>query len=193
MKDILEKLEAAIGQKDWPEAETYILLMLSNDESNPSLWYNLGLVRRRMGNNTQALEDFGEALALSPQHQGAMFEKAATHLDLEDFTAALNDFAEFSATYPDDGDGLLNLARIALHMEVPDLALQALQKRADIKNDAENIIAAAEAMQMLGDEEGITMLRQLFANNPPFRPDLLKIMSQGSFGRVPLNSKTMLP
>ncbi|QUS56991.1 tetratricopeptide repeat protein [Pseudovibrio brasiliensis] len=193
MEEILEKLEAAISQENWPEAEKYILLMLEEDESNPSLWYNLGLVRRRAGNNAQALENFEKTLEFSPQHQGAMFERAAACLDMEDFNTALNDFAEYTAAYPDDGDGLLNLARIALHMEVPDLALQAFQKRAEIENDAENILGAAEAMQMMGDEEGISMLRRLFANNPPVRPELLKIMSQGSFGRVPLNSKAMLP
>jgi len=193
MEEILEKLEAAISQENWPEAEKYILLMLEEDETNPSLWYNLGLVRRRAGNNAQALENFEKTLEFSPQHQGAMFERAAACLDMEDFNTALNDFAEYTAAYPDDGDGLLNLARIALHMEVPDLALQAFQKRAEIENDAENILGAAEAMQMMGDEEGISMLRRLFANNPPVRPELLKIMSQGSFGRVPLNSKAMLP
>ncbi|KZL27385.1 tetratricopeptide repeat protein [Pseudovibrio sp. Ad37] len=193
MEEILEKLEAAIAQKDWAVAEKYILLMLEEDETNPSLWYNLGLVRRRAGNNVQALENFQKTLDLNPQHKGAMFERAAACLDMEDFASALNDFAEFTAAYPDDSDGLLNLARIALHMEVPDLALQAFQKRAELENDAENILGAAEAMQMQGNDEGINMLRRLFANNPPVRPELLKIMSQGSFGRVPLNSKAMLP
>ncbi|SFK10137.1 Tetratricopeptide repeat-containing protein [Pseudovibrio ascidiaceicola] len=193
MEEILEKLEAAIAREDWAEAETYILLMLEEDETNPSLWYNLGLVRRRAGNNLQALENFEKTLEFNPQHKGAMFERAAVCLDMEDFTAALNDFAEFTAAYPDDSDGLLNLARIALHMEVPDLALQAFQKRAELENDAENVLGAAEAMQMQGNDEGIDMLRRLFANNPPVRPELLKIMSQGSFGRVPLNSKAILP
>ncbi|KZL14174.1 tetratricopeptide repeat protein [Pseudovibrio sp. Ad26] len=193
MEEILEKLEAAIAREDWAEAETYILLMLEEDETNPSLWYNLGLVRRRAGNNLQALENFEKTLEFNPQHKGAMFERAAACLDMEDFTAALNGFAEFTAAYPDDSDGLLNLARIALHMEVPDLALQAFQKRAELENDAENVLGAAEAMQMQGNNEGIDMLRRLFANNPPVRPELLKIMSQGSFGRVPLNSKAMLP
>ncbi|KZK85284.1 Tetratricopeptide repeat protein [Pseudovibrio sp. Ad13] len=193
MEEILEKLEAAIARKDWAIAEKYILLMLEEDETNPSLWYNLGLVRRRAGNNVQALENFEKTLDLNPQHKGAMFERAAACLDMEDFTAALNDFAEFTAAYPDDSDGLLNLARIALHMEVPDLALQAFQKRAELENDAENVLGAAEAMQMQGNNEGIDMLRRLFANNPPVRPELLKIMSQGSFGRVPLNSKAILP
>lgn len=86
----------------------------------------------------------------------------------------------------------MNLARIALHLEVPDLALSAFQKRADYDNDAENIIGAAEAMQMQGSEDGIGMLRRLFANNPSIRPELLKLMSQGSTGRVPLNSKRFL-
>ncbi|WP_109315750.1 tetratricopeptide repeat protein [Pseudovibrio ascidiaceicola] len=193
MEEILEKLEAAIAREDWAEAETYILLMLEEYETNPSLWYNLGLVRRRAGNNEQALENFEKTLEFNPQHKGAMFERAAACLDMEDFTAALNDFAEFTAAYPDDSDGLLNLARIALHMEVPDLALQAFQKRAELENDAENVLGAAEAMQMQGNDEGINMLRRLFANNPPVRPELLKIMSQGSFGRVPLNSKAILP
>ncbi len=193
MEEILEKVEAAIAREDWAEAEKYILLMLEDDETNPSLWYNLGLVRRRAGNNALALENFTKTLDLSPHHKGAMFERAAACLDMEDFTAALNDFAEFTAAYPDDSDGLLNLARIALQMEVPDLALQAFGKRAELENDAENIVGAAEAMQMQGDNEGINMLRRLFANNPSVRPELLKIMSQGSFGRVPLNSKAILP
>ncbi|GHB21064.1 hypothetical protein GCM10007094_06420 [Pseudovibrio japonicus] len=193
MDNTLEKLETAISQENWPEAERRILLLLDGDQTNPSLWYNLGLVRRRSGNNAQALEDFARTLELAPHHKGAMFERAAAHLDLENFNAALNDFAEFTAAYPDDSDGLLNLARIALHMEVPELALQAFQKRAGMENDAENILGAAEAMQMMGDEQGISMLRRLFANNPAVRPELLKIMSQSSHGRVPLSSKAILP
>ena len=193
MDDTLEKLETAISQENWAEAERRILLLLDSDQTNPSLWYNLGLVRRRSGNNEQALEDFARTLELAPQHKGAMFERAAAYLDLENFNAALNDFAEFTAAYPDDSDGLLNLARIALHMEVPELALQAFQKRAELENDAENVLGAAEALQMQGDEQGISMLRRLFANNPAVRPELLKIMSQGSHGRVPLSSKAILP
>ncbi len=79
-----------------------------------------------------------------------MFERAAAFLDLEDFVSALNAFAEFTAAYPDDCDGLLNLARIALHMEVPELALQAFQKRAELGNDAENVLGAAEACRCWG-------------------------------------------
>ncbi|KZL18879.1 Tetratricopeptide repeat protein [Pseudovibrio axinellae] len=192
MEEIVKKLEAAISDENWAEAETCILALLKTDENNSSLWYNLGLVRRRAGNNAAAIENFTRALEDAPKHKGALFERAAAYLDLEDFHAALNDFSEFTVAYPDDSDGLLNLARIALHMEVPDLALQAFQKRSEIENDAENILGAAEAMQMRGDEEGISLLRRLFANNPSVRPELLKIMSQGSYGRVPLNSNAFL-
>ncbi|SDQ82944.1 tetratricopeptide repeat protein [Pseudovibrio sp. Tun.PSC04-5.I4] len=192
MEDVLLGLETAFQQEDWGLAEKLIHDLLEDDGMNPSLWYNLGLVRRKAGNNSLAIETFTKTLEMSPNHKGAMFERAAAYLDLEHFHDALNGFAEYTVAFPEDADGLLNLARIALHLEVPDLALSAFQKRADYDNDAENIIGAAEAMQMQGNEDGIGMLRRLFANNPGIRPELLKLMSQGSSGRVPLNSKQFL-
>ncbi len=192
MEEILERLEAAISQENWAEAEKQILVLIDSDKTNPSLWFNLGMVRRRLGDNQTAISHFSRTLELSPQHKQAMHERAATFLDMEDFQAALEALSAYTDAHADDSDGLLNLARIALHMEMPQVALDAFEKRAELENDAENTLGVAEAMQMQGDEEGIKLLRRLFLNNPSVRPELLKIMSQGSRGRVPLRTDALL-
>lgn len=77
MEDVLLDLETALQREDWGLAEKLIHDLLKEDGMNPSLWYNLGLARRKSGNNTQAIETLTKTLEMSPNHKGAMFERAA--------------------------------------------------------------------------------------------------------------------
>lgn len=188
----LEELEEATSREDWPRSEELMLVLLETDGDNASLWYNLGLVRTYQHHYEDAVAAFDRTLELSPKHAHAMYQRANAQLELQEFYEALNGFAAFVAESPEHDDGLISLARIALHLEEAELALSALEKRADINNDAENIIGAAEAMQMMGREDGIALLRRIYVKNPGVRPELLKIMSQGSVGRVPLTVSRLL-
>ena len=188
----LEDLEDAMSREDWPQTEALMLDLLKTDGDNASLWYNLGIVRSHTQQYAGAIEAFEHTLGLQPEHPQALYQRAICLLELQNFEDALVGFTAYVEVCPNDEEGLLSLARLALHLEQGELALSALKKREALNNDAENIIGTAEALQMLGQEDGIALLRRIYRKNPGVRSEVLKIMSEGSRGRLPLSLSKLL-
>ncbi|WP_162901266.1 tetratricopeptide repeat protein [Breoghania sp. L-A4] len=180
---------AAQGQ-DWPAAEAALGLLLKTNPRNASLHYNLALVLKHQGRLDEALAAIGAALALEPAHQGALFEQAACSMDSGLLEAALDAFTTYLARFPEDTDARLNRARLLLRLGRAAEALAdcdaVSQKTPDL------LLVRAEALRDLGLlAEADAILRPLYRDAPALRPLIVKLMTQGSKGRVPLNASTL--
>jgi tetratricopeptide (TPR) repeat protein len=185
MVDDLHKLQQALGRQDWPEAETLLRGLIAGNGSHAGLHYNLGLVLRRQHKNALALSAFDAALACDQNHLSAGFERAALLLDMGDHAAAEAAFRSHLLRDPRDADARLNLARLLLRR---DAAAEALEIAAgDARPEAR--LVEAEALRDLGRlDEMQSLVAALATQVPGLKPVLMKILSQGPRGRLPLQA-----
>ncbi len=185
-------LPRALAAQDWRLAKKALSRLLRADPQNASLHYNLGLVLRRMEQPGEALKSFAAALKHAPDHANALFEKASAEMDLGRMDAAEAGFAAYVARMADDADGWLNLARLRLRRDAAEDAATAFARALALrKDDKEARIGLAEADLRLGRDGGLEALRVLYADCPELRPRLLKAMSQGPRGRIPLSARAL--
>lgn len=184
-----ELLPQALAAQDWETARKALKRLLRADAGNASLHYNLGLVLRRLGEADAAEASFAAALKLAPDHLNALFEKAAAAMDAGRHEAAEAGFALYVGKAPQDADGWLNLARLYLRRDAAHEAEEAFGRVLSLRpSDRDAAIGKAEAGLRLGRPEASSGLRTLFAELPGERPRLLKAMSQGPRGTIPLSS-----
>lgn len=187
-----ETLPRALAAQDWPVARKALARLLRADPGNASLHYNLGLVLRRMERPEEALAAFGTALKHAPDHVNALFETASARMELGRIEEAEADFSAYAARVADDADAWLNLGRLRLRLDRAEAAAEAFARARTLrKDDLEARIGEAEAGLRLGQESGLATLRALYAEQPDLRPRLLKAMSQGPRGRIPLASHAL--
>ncbi|GGE92842.1 tetratricopeptide repeat protein [Stappia taiwanensis] len=192
------RLSPALATEDWPTARKCLLALVRNDPANASLRYNLGLVHRRLGANDLALAALSRALDLSPGHANARFEQASVLLELGRLGEAAEAFDAYTRQAPKDADGWLNLARLRLRLDQAEQALEAFARHDTLtggdraSGGLESRIGIAEAQLRLGQPEGAAMLQELYRDHPALRPRLLKSMSQGPRGRIPLRAGALL-
>lgn len=178
---------AAAARGDWPAAEAALRELLPDTPDNPSLHYNLGLVLRRQGRFDEALAAIRTALDLQPGHQGALFEQAACLMDLGRLKEAEAGFTAYLEAFPDDPDGRSNRARIRLRLGEPQKALDDCERA--LSGNAELSLHRAEALRDLGRlREAQAILLPLYQNHEKLRPAILRIITQGPKGAVPLDS-----
>ena len=184
-----ELLPQALAAQDWETARKALKRLLRADAGNASLHYNLGLVLRRLGDTDAAEASFAAALKLAPDHLNALFEKASAAMDAGRHETAEAGFALYVGTAPQDADGWLNLARLLLRRDAASEAEAAFDRVLALRpSDRDAVIGKAEAGLRLGRAESALNLRALFAELPSERPRLLKAMSQGPRGTIPLSS-----
>ena len=184
-----EILPQALAAQDWDTARKALKRLLRADAGNASLHYNLGLVLRRLGEADAAEASFAAALKLSPDHLNALFEKAAAAMDAGRHEAAEAGFALYVEKAPRDADGWLNLARLRLRRDAAHEAEVAFDEALSLRpSDRDAAIGKAEAGLRLGRPDASSNLRALFTELPDERPRLLKAMSQGPRGTIPLSS-----
>ncbi|WP_417769207.1 tetratricopeptide repeat protein [Stappia sp.] len=187
-----EALPRALAAQDWPGARKALARLLRADPKNASLHYNLGLVLRRMERPEDALAAFGSALKHAPDHVNALFEKASAQMELGRIEEAEAGFAAYTARVADDADGWLNLARLRLRLDRAEGAAEAFARASTLrKDDMDARIGAAEAKLRLGQDSGLADLRALHGERPDLRARLLKAMTQGPRGRIPLASQAL--
>lgn len=183
-----ERLPQALAMQDWETARKALKRLVRVDPGNASLHYNLGLVLRRLGDPDAADDAFGAALKLSPGHLNALFERAAAAMDAGRWEAAEAGFSAYLEKAPDDADGWLNLARLRLRRDAAGEAEAAFARVLALRpGDRDAEIGLAEAGLRQGRAEAAAKLRTLFAELPAERPRLLKAMSQGPRGKIPLS------
>lgn len=192
------RLSPALASEDWPTARKCLLVLVRADPANASLRYNLGLVHRRLGANDLTLAALSRALELAPDHANARFEQASVLLELGRLGEAAEAFDSYTRQAPEDADGWLNLARLRLRLDQAELALDAFARHQSLTKgdmtggDLESRIGIAEAQLRLGQPEGAATLQELYWDHPALRPRLLKSMSQGPRGRIPLRAGALL-
>lgn len=183
-----ERLPQALATQDWETARKALGRLVRAEPDNASLHYNLGLVLRRLGEADAAEASFAAALKLSPAHLKALFERAAAAMDAGRQEAAEAGFSAYVEKAPDDPDGWLNLARLRLRRDAAGEAEAAFARVLALRpGDRDARIGLAEAGLRQGRAEAAAKLRALFAELPAERPRLLKAMSQGPRGRIPLS------
>ena len=181
--DTLHDLQHALRREDWPLAETLLRSLIARSGGHASLHYNLGLVLRRQHKNALALAAFDASIAHDQNHPAAHFERAAVLLDMGDHQAAEAGFRSHLARDPGDADARLNLARLLLRREA---AAEAMDIIVD-DGCPEARLLAAEALRDLGRVDEMQSLVSALADQMPrLRPVLLKILSQGPRGRLPI-------
>lgn len=187
------RFQDALRREDWRAAERALRQLLEVDRANPSLHHNLGLVLRRQGRDADAVSAFDTALRLAPAHPSAAFERAAALMDSGRLDEAEAGFRDHLARQPEDADALLNLGRLLYRRDAAEAAAEMFGRRLVLlPHDLEATIGKAEADQRLGRREGRATLRRLYRERPALRPRLLKIMTQGPTGAVPLDLSALL-
>lgn len=183
--------QSAIAEGDWPRAETGLRALAELVPDNASLHYNLGLTLSRQDRHADALTCFETTLSLEPDHANAMFERAASLMALGRLDAADTGFSSYLDRVAADPDAILNRARIAIRQGRPEDALERLDALPG--TDAPEIaLARAEALRDLKRvSEASALLGDLYRDAPALRPAILKVMSHGPAGRVPLRLSTL--
>ena len=191
-KQAAQRLPKALASEDWLTARKALTSLLKADPNNTALHYNLGLVFKRLERPEDALSSFDAALALDDSHANALFESAATLLDLERHGDAAARFDRYTALRPDDPDGWRNLGRISLHLNDTRKAARAYEEVMRLcPSDLDAEIGLAEARLRSGDDTDGDALRKLYAAHKGARPRLLKAMHQGPRGCVPLDARRL--
>ncbi|WP_417772508.1 tetratricopeptide repeat protein [Stappia sp.] len=187
------RLPGALSAGDWPVAHKALIVLSKADPANASLAYNLGLVLRRLGRDREAEKALSRALALACDHHNARFELAACHMDLGEMDRAEAGFDAYCAVRAQDADAWLNLARLRLRRGDGPGAIDAFSRRAALVEwDLEAEIGKAEALLLVDAQGGQAALAALFRAHAGERPRLLKAMTQGRRGRMPLSASSLL-
>ncbi len=193
MQDPSRAFQDAVARADWPAAETALRALIAGAgrvgaPERAALHYNLGLVLRRQDRQADAIAAFDMALAQQADHHNALFERAAALMDAAlmdngDLADADTAFAAYLAVVPGDEDALVNRARIALRQGRPRAALDLIST---VDTGAARLVAV-EALIGIGQ---LDMAREaaarLYRDSPKARPALLKALSQGPRGTLPL-------
>jgi predicted Zn-dependent protease len=182
---VAHELQKALRREDWPLAEELLRRLIAQNDGHASLHYNLGLVLRRQNQEASALAAFDAALARDANHPAAGFERAAVLLDMGEHGAAEAGFRKQLARDPSDADVRLNLARLALHRDAP---AEALDLVADDARPAARLVAVEALRDLAWLDEMQALASCLSDQAPGLKPMLLKIMSQGPRGRLPLQA-----
>lgn len=187
---LMRAASEAIGVGDWVGAESALVGCLALIPDDPSLSYNLALVEKRLGKTADAERRLRDLLKRAPDHANARFEYAAGLMDRGAEAEALREFETYLSTVPNDADALLNAGRLCLRLGRPeDAAVHTMAAEALRPGDPGIRLARAEALRDLGNmDEADRLLRTLYARAPSLRPAILKIMSQGPRGCVPIST-----
>jgi|GEM_PF-947807 tetratricopeptide (TPR) repeat protein len=188
LRRLAQSARTAIAASDWQEARRALTALLAARPDDAALAYNLALVEKRLGLAAAAEARLAALLAAHPDHANARFEHAAALMDRGAEAEALEGFEACLRLDPNDADALLNAGRLYNRLGDPASAMERLAAAARLRpGDAAIALALAEAQRDAGDLTAADIVfRRLFATAPALRPAILKAMSQGPRGRLPL-------
>ncbi len=84
-----EALEIRDGKVDFPNAIKYFERAIKAYPTSPTLYYNLGLVYQRMGNDQKAVEYYNKALELDPKYAMPVINRAAIYANRLEYNRAI--------------------------------------------------------------------------------------------------------
>ncbi|WP_295729340.1 tetratricopeptide repeat protein [uncultured Muribaculum sp.] len=97
--DLMGKADTAISDRNWDEAEQYLLRALSTDPANPSnvlILSNLGIVQYNLGRDSLALRSLDEAHRKAPRSVTVLSNRADVLLAMGRDSLANNDYASIT-------------------------------------------------------------------------------------------------
>lgn len=188
LQRLAQSARLAIASADWQGARRALTALLAARPDDPALAYNLALVEKRLGMVAAAEARLAALLVEHPGHANARFEHAAALMDRGAETEALEGFEACLRLDPDDADALLNAGRLHQRLGDPNSAMERLAAADRLRpGDPAIELALAEAARDAGDlATADAAFRRLFATVPALRPAILKAMSQGPRGRIPI-------
>ncbi|TQV75698.1 tetratricopeptide repeat protein [Denitrobaculum tricleocarpae] len=185
-----QEFQIALSKADWTEALLLADKLIALLPENPSLAYNKGLVLKNLGRVPESLACFQATLDLAPDHHNAQFELAAALLESGQIEESARRFEDYLAAVPDDADASLNLGIALVQLGCAEAALPHL-------GYAQSRLGSAQALQWLAtakrDRGDLTaaedLLAQLPADDANAQAARLKILTQGTKGRLALDTR----
>lgn len=192
---LMQAVSAALQAADWTGAEAALTQALALVPGEPSLAYNLALVEKRLGKADAAEHRLAVVLETAPGHANARFEYAAALMDRGAEDSALEQFEIYLGAVPDDADAHLNAGRLHLRRGNVRAASDHFTRAAAARPDDPAVrLATAEADRDLGRlGTAVCALWDLYAREPDLRPAILKVMSQGPRGTIPISARRLAP
>ena len=185
-------LPRALAREDWPAALDCLRGLARLGPPHASIAYNEGLVLRRLHRPAEAAVAHERALALAPEHPHAPFELGAAHLEAGELGRAADAFERHLARAPEDAHAHLNLGRARLAAGDPGRSLAPLERAHAALGTIESALALAAARRDAGDLDGCRALLAALPATPEVAASRLKLMTQGTAGRLPLSAADLV-
>ena len=96
--------------------------------TNPSVWFNLGLVELRKGAPGEAVAHFNEALSRDKDYVVAHFQRAQAYEKMDQGAQAVDDYRIYADARKDDPEALFHLARCLVNLKRGDEARPLLER-----------------------------------------------------------------
>ena len=184
-----------IARRDWPGAER--LLRRLTDRKGPLIpqaGYNLALVLRQRGGGPEVADWLRRVLAEAPDYHNARFELGVELMNSDAYEEAAGQFASYLKACPNDVDARKNLAQLAARLghwdqaeEQARSALSMADKDPDLRLTLANILRETGRQ-----DEADALYSRLLTEQPQARAAVLKAMTTGSKGRLPLRLSDLL-
>ncbi len=188
---LAQTLQSALTSGDWERALQTADRMLEAVPRHAPLHYNRALVLKRLGRDAEAIDGLRTALDCDPNHDNARFELASTCLETGKAQEAADLLEIYLADHPDDADARINLGNARLALGEPAVGLvvlKAAHKQAPSDLSARSLSIAERDC---GNMEACRSLLETREKTPANAADNLKIMTQGSKGKITLSVKSV--
>jgi len=188
--DVLaRRMQEALARHDWPQALKACDGLLAAMSDHAALHYNRALVLRKLGRDEEAAAGFEKAI--ERDHDNARFELGSIRLEAGDAAGAAALFERFLEYSPDDADAKLNLGNAKLALGEPDEALRLLSAAHAVAPSDLSLRSLAIACRDTGDHDACRRLLGERQKTQANAADNLKILTQGSTGRISLASRAL--
>ncbi len=186
---LARQMQEALARQDWPRALKACDSLLAAMPDHAALHYNRALVLRRLNRDGEAANGFRKTLKRDPDHDNARFELASVLLETGDAAQAAALLEVYLQNQPNDADATLNLGNAKLALGKPDEALRLLSAAHAAAPSDLSSRSLAIARRDTGDIKGCRALLEERQQTQANAADNLKILTQGSRGRISLEVK----
>ena len=97
----LDKAWAAMAKKDWQGASEILIRLRKSQRDNPLVWFALGYLHRRLGNDEIAIQHYKQVITLKPDYAEAYFWMGISYSVLNLYTEAIAAHQQAIAVKPD--------------------------------------------------------------------------------------------
>jgi len=113
-KELMNKGLAALNKNDLTTAKADFEAVIKNNPSNQGslntyAWYNLGIIATAQNNNAAAIQNYKNAVLLTPTYNPALFNLAIVETNAGKTKDAIAHYQQILVNKPDDANTLFNL------------------------------------------------------------------------------------